>query len=259
MSEPGLRRILYVEDDADIREIVRMSLEKLGGFRVAVCDSCTQAMDVVDEFNPNLLLLDVMMPGVDGPATLKRLRERVSAESAPAIFITAKVEAGAMARYRDMGVLDVIVKPFDPMVLSKRIEHIWQQHQSGSHDVEGDEFERQLTQRSAVFVAQLPQQVQNLNDDLTAWLSAPQEAGLLENLNHKVHRLKGSGGTFGCSGISDLSRGLEESLVTLQAGRVTSGQVPALDKVEAMMEALREEVNRICGKPEKGSHQRTPF
>lgn len=137
MSQPTLSRILYVEDDADIREVVRMSLEMLGDFEVAACDSCADALSLVDEFKPELLLLDVMMPDVDGPATLRVLRERVSAESAPAIFITAKVEAGAMERYRKMGVVDVIVKPFDIVTLSGRIEQIWRRYRGTSND--GDE------------------------------------------------------------------------------------------------------------------------
>ena len=137
MSTPTLRRILYVEDDADIREIVSMSLEMLGKFQVAACDSCADALSLVDEFSPDLLLLDVMMPDVDGPATLLALRERASAESAPAIFITAKVEAGDMARYRKMGVLDVIVKPFDAMLLSSQVELIWLGSRSNSNDNSG--------------------------------------------------------------------------------------------------------------------------
>jgi len=134
MSEPTLSRILYVEDDDDIREIVKMSLEMLGRFQVAACDSCAAALSLVDEFSPELLLLDVMMPEVDGPATLRALRERVSAESAPAIFITARVEASDMQRYRKMGVLDVIVKPFDTVRLPGQIEQIWRHHRSSLND-----------------------------------------------------------------------------------------------------------------------------
>ena len=137
MPEPTLNRILYVEDDADIRTIVTMSLEKLGKFRVAACDSCAEALALVDDFRPDLLLLDVMMPDVDGPATLQVLRERVSTASAPAIFVTAKVQTGDIERYRKLGVLDVIIKPFDPMVLPGQIERIWQQHWSGANDYGG--------------------------------------------------------------------------------------------------------------------------
>ena len=134
MKQAALSRILYVEDDPDIRELVTMSLQALGRFQVAACDSCAAALELVDEFSPELLLLDVMMPDIDGPATLKVLRERVSAADAPAIFITAKVDAGDMARYREMGVLDVIVKPFDPMTLSGQIQHIWQGDRSVAND-----------------------------------------------------------------------------------------------------------------------------
>jgi len=129
-----LQRILYVEDDPDIRKIVSMSLEMVGEYTVAACESCADALRVVDDFAPDLLLLDVMMPEVDGPSTLQRLRGRESATDAPAVFITAKVQARDMAHYRQQGVLDVIVKPFDPMALSERVAEIWQQYRSGGHD-----------------------------------------------------------------------------------------------------------------------------
>ncbi|HSM32010.1 MAG TPA: response regulator [Woeseiaceae bacterium] len=136
-GDDTLHRILYVEDDADIRKIVSMSLEMVGSYTVASCGSCAEALQVVDDFGPELLLLDVMMPDVDGPATLRELRKRTSAENAPAVFITAKVQAGDMAQYRRLGVYDVIVKPFDPMVLPERVGQIWQQYRSGAYDHAG--------------------------------------------------------------------------------------------------------------------------
>jgi CheY-like chemotaxis protein len=89
---------------------------------------------LVDDFSPDLLLLDVMMPDMDGPATLHRLRQRDSAAHIPAVFITAKVQAGDMANYERLGVVDVIVKPFDPMLLCERIGQIWQRYRSDRHD-----------------------------------------------------------------------------------------------------------------------------
>jgi len=132
-----LQKILYVEDDADIRQIVSMSLEMVGHYTVTACGSCADALQEVDDFTPDLLLLDVMMPEVDGPSTLRQLRKRDSAVAAPAVFITAKVQAGDMAQYRQLGVLDVIVKPFDPMALSDRIGEIWQRYRSGGYDDAG--------------------------------------------------------------------------------------------------------------------------
>ena len=134
MTKDTLNRILYVEDDADIRKIVSLSLESIGDYAVAACGSCDDALQVVDDFDPDLLLLDVMMPDVDGPGTLRELRKRDSATDAPAVFITAKVQAGDLVKYRRLGVVDVIVKPFDPMMLSERIAEIWQQHRSGVYD-----------------------------------------------------------------------------------------------------------------------------
>ena len=137
MGRDTLHRILYVEDDADIRKIVSMSLEMVGDYTVASCGSCAEALQAVDDFDPELLLLDVMMPDVDGPATLRELRKRKSAADAPAVFITAKVQSADMAQYRRLGVFDVIVKPFDAMALPDRIGQIWQQYRSGAYDHAG--------------------------------------------------------------------------------------------------------------------------
>jgi CheY-like chemotaxis protein len=128
MSDARLKRILYVEDEADIREIVRMSLEMVGQYQVSACGSCADALDIVDEFDPDLLLLDVMMPDVDGPETLELLRQHNSAADTPAIFLTASVQADELERYGAMGVVDVIIKPFDPMQLPAQIEASWQAH-----------------------------------------------------------------------------------------------------------------------------------
>ncbi len=137
MHDDHLNKILYVEDDADIRKIVSMSLELVGDYTVAACGSCADALEMVDDFAPDLLLLDVMMPDVDGPATLRALRRREGTADTPAVFITAKVQAGDMAHYKQLGVFDVIIKPFDPMMLSDRIGQIWQQYRSSGHDVAG--------------------------------------------------------------------------------------------------------------------------
>ena len=109
---------------------------------------------------------------------------------------------------------------------------------------------------SAAFVAQLPRQVQALSDDLVAWLSVPRDAALLERLSHKVHQLKGAGSTFGCSGISDSARALEQRLATLRSD-ATGGSASAMDEVEAAMEALRGEANRIYGESAQGGHRGT--
>ncbi len=120
-----LQRILYVEDEQDIQEIAKLALEAVGGFTVKICSSGQAAVEVVTGFEPDLILLDVMMPGMDGPTTFEKLRKIPGVELLPVIFMTAKVLPQEVARYKEMGVLDVIPKPFDPMTLSATINSIW--------------------------------------------------------------------------------------------------------------------------------------
>jgi two-component system OmpR family response regulator len=124
-DDTSLRRILFVEDDPDIQTVAKMALEALGGFTVLACSSGAEALAAVDGFIPDLVLLDVMMPGMDGPATLAALRERPVGRDLPVVFMTAKVQAQEVARYRALGAEDVIAKPFDPMSLSDRVRTIW--------------------------------------------------------------------------------------------------------------------------------------
>lgn len=125
MLRPELRRILFVEDDPDIRMVATMALEAVGGFSVLACDSGTQAVEKAPTFDPDLVLLDVMMPGLDGPATLEALRRLPEIRETPVVFMTARVQTHEVARYREMGAADVIAKPFDPMALSDTVRSIW--------------------------------------------------------------------------------------------------------------------------------------
>jgi len=125
MVDDALSRILYVEDDADIRSVATFALETLGGFTVAGFDSGDLAIAAAASAQPQLLLLDVMMPGMDGPTTLTGLRAIPALRQVPAIFMTAKVQPQEITRYLAMGALDVIAKPFDPMALSDMVRAIW--------------------------------------------------------------------------------------------------------------------------------------
>lgn len=123
--EDGLKRILYVEDDPDIQAVARLALEAVGGFTVRVCSSGPEALAEVAAFAPDLILLDVMLPGMDGPSMLKALRGVQAARQTPVIFMTAKVRPQEIAHYRALGALDVIAKPFDPLTLPDSIRSIW--------------------------------------------------------------------------------------------------------------------------------------
>jgi len=125
MKDPGLRRILLVEDDPDIQMVGKMALEAIGGFTVLSCGSGTDALACLGEFAPDLVLLDVMMPGMDGPATLAALRQTPMGRDLPVVFMTARVQAQEVAAYRAMGAEDVIAKPFDPMSLAQQVQTVW--------------------------------------------------------------------------------------------------------------------------------------
>lgn len=126
MSDIPLSRILYVEDDADVRKVATFALKMVGKFTVEACASGEEALEKAVAFAPQLLLLDVMMPGMDGPTTLIRLRELPEIAEVPAVFMTAKVQPQEVGRYRELGSLDVISKPFDPMTLAASVRGIWE-------------------------------------------------------------------------------------------------------------------------------------
>jgi len=123
-----LKRILYVEDEPDIQAVARIALENVGGFTLEICNSGQEAIARGPGFKPDLLLLDVMMPGMDGVTTLQELRKLPGLQSIPAMFMTAKVQPSEVAQLRQHGAIDVIPKPFDPMTLSENIRSLWNKH-----------------------------------------------------------------------------------------------------------------------------------
>ena len=123
-----LRRILVLDDDTDIRTIVRMSLEFTGSFEVIECSEGSRALSMVKETKPDLVLLDVMMPDIDGPSVLKILRDDPQTTSIPIIFLTAKLQSSDVASFQKLGALGVIGKPFDPMTLGDTIINLWKGH-----------------------------------------------------------------------------------------------------------------------------------
>lgn len=130
-----LSRIVYVEDEPDIQAIVRIALETIGGLAVTVYGSGQEAVTSAAQVRPQLLLLDVMMPGLDGPATLRRLREQRDLQNVPAIFMTAKAQPQEIEQLLSHGAIAVVSKPFDPMQLAAELRQHWQAWQQAQpHD-----------------------------------------------------------------------------------------------------------------------------
>jgi len=121
-----LKRVLYVEDEPDIQKVAKLALETVGNLEVLICSSGAEAIEKAAPYEPDLLLLDVMMPGMDGPATLAALRAIESLADVPAVFLTAKVMPSEMEAFKEMGAIDVIAKPFDPMTLADQVRAAWE-------------------------------------------------------------------------------------------------------------------------------------
>ncbi len=127
MTASKLEKILCIEDQLDIQAVVKVALESVGKLTVKTCDSGQQALREVLEFEPDLILLDVMMPGLDGPSTLSALRKIPETVETPVIFMTAKVMDSEVQSYKEMGAIGVIAKPFDPINLASQVRAIWEQ------------------------------------------------------------------------------------------------------------------------------------
>lgn len=121
-----LKRILCVEDEADIRTVAKLALETVGGFSVELASSGEEALLRARDFLPELLLLDVMMPGMDGPATLRALRALPETAAVPAIFLTARAHPSEVMSLKEQGAIGVITKPFDPMKLAEQVRSLWE-------------------------------------------------------------------------------------------------------------------------------------
>ena len=117
-------RILYVDDEPDIREIAEIALGLDPAFDVRTAASGREALAVVEDWVPDVALLDVMMPEMDGPALLERIRERPELAKLPVIFVTARAQRSELQNFRTLDAAGVIAKPFDPMTLASQVRTI---------------------------------------------------------------------------------------------------------------------------------------
>ena len=123
---PALRHILCIDDERDILDVAKMCLEVLGGFEVVCCDSGPAGLAQAAGSPPDLILLDVMMPEMNGPETLERLQADAVLAKIPVVFVTARIQAEEVRSYLRIGATAVIPKPFDPMALAGQVREIWE-------------------------------------------------------------------------------------------------------------------------------------
>ena len=125
MPAQPLNRICYVEDDEDIQRIVRMSLERIGKMTVEVVGDPMVAIERINAFKPDLVMLDWMMPGMDGPTLFRKMRETPETKDLPVVFITAKASQRELDELKTMGALGTISKPFSPKDLPEQLRALW--------------------------------------------------------------------------------------------------------------------------------------
>lgn len=125
MPERPLNRICYVEDDEDIQRIVRMSLERVGKMTVEIVGDPTAAIEAITSFRPDLVMLDWMMPAMDGPTLFQQMKLRAETKSLPVVFITAKAAQRDLDELMKMGAAGTISKPFSPKDLPDQLRAIW--------------------------------------------------------------------------------------------------------------------------------------
>jgi CheY-like chemotaxis protein len=211
MSATALRTVLYVDDEPDIRKIVQIALGLANDLEVHIGDSGIRALEMARELQPDVVLLDVMMPGLDGPATLSRMRADPALAHIPVIFMTAKAMPKEIAKFRELGAVGVIAKPFDPMLLSKQLFGLWEDRPA--EDLSPAERPEETNLR--LHVAKLGEKFLDRSRDEAIVLRALSEHAhegnpiVIEEIERMAHKIHGSGSMFGFSAVSDCAAEIE--------------------------------------------------
>jgi two-component system OmpR family response regulator len=200
MDRMQLKTILYVDDEADIREIVQMALGIDKDLIVHTCESGERALAQMLNLRPDLLLLDVMMSGMDGPTTLSRMREYPALANIPVIFMTAKALPREVARFREMGAIGVIGKPFDPMKLSQQVLAMWTKAPHTGPTRDNPALQSRLDQLSGEFLQRTLEDLAALRARLGSTAAA--EGATLKQVERLAHRIRGAGAALGFEAVS---------------------------------------------------------
>jgi CheY-like chemotaxis protein len=193
-------RVLHVDDEPDIREIVQISLNLDPGMETRSCASGPDALEAIKAWTPDIVLLDVMMPIMDGPATLALLRENVQTADIPVVFMTARVQTRERDRLLALGAVEVIAKPFDPMGLPAKLRSCVPAANpfaalQDAFVLRADQDKVELSKFQALLGA--------------GALSEP----ALAEIRSMAHRLAGAAGIFGFAALSEAASVLEEAIL----------------------------------------------
>ena len=246
MSTRDFQSVLYVDDDADICSIVQATLRLVPGLNVQTAGSGERAIDLAYELRPDLVLMDVMMPGLDGPSTLKRMRQSILLAEIPVIFLTAKVLPAEISQFLQLGAIGVIVKPFDPLKLYADLVALWHKGAIAA---------------PSLIASGAQSSAENQIDSLTssflqrAWTDAINLAKMIEHaqkgdrsvfpeVERISHSLHGAGAMFGFPKISEIGGKIArmvEGLVA-NAGQDCAGERLILQQLVESSKQLAQEV-----------------
>jgi CheY-like chemotaxis protein len=218
-------RILHVDDEPDIREVVELSLGLDPSLSVHSCASGGEALAAASDWPPDLILLDVMMPGMDGPATLARLRGASQTADIPVVFMTARAQARELEHFRSLGAAGVIPKPFDPLTLAGMVRQYAPVAEA-----------RRAALREA-FISRARADARALAD-LRPDLAADENAAVaVDGVGAIAHALAGSAGIYGFHGISIDAAALEDAIAMVRTGNGSLDEVAhTLDCLAARIE-----------------------
>jgi two-component system OmpR family response regulator len=215
--------ILHIDDDPDIRAVVAMALELDSKLAVRSSGSGEEGLAAAMLYAPDLILLDVMMPAMDGPTTLAHLQARPETEDIPVVFMTARAQKRERDQFMGLGVIDVIAKPFDPLTLAEVVR--------------GHLHTAKIDQLGGRFLRRLRTEASTLAEYRGTLSSDPTSSVALAGLQSQAHKLAGAAGVFGFPTVSRAASLLEGSVIDRRAGRGTGGRIET--DLDSLLDSLR--------------------
>jgi two-component system OmpR family response regulator len=236
MPTRKIASVLYVDDDPDICEVVKTTLCLIAGLDVHTAGSGEQAIDLAFELRPDLVLMDVMMPGLDGPSTLKRMRGHALLADIPVIFLTAKVLPAEVARFLQLGAIGVIGKPFDPLKLCDELFALWQDsrvhcEKIGATDAEQARVKAEVGSLTDNFLQRTRNDVVHLRAIIER--ARHENRSVFEEAQRIAHSIHGAGAMFGFPDVSATGGAIErlvEDVMASTAGLSSKCEPAVLQK-----------------------------
>jgi CheY-like chemotaxis protein len=237
MTKRTLRRILMVEDDPDIQEVTTLLLSTVGGFDVRAYGSAGEALQAAQAYDPDLILLDVMMPGLDGQGAFAAFRQMPETAATPVIFMTARVQPREILEYRQLGSLGVIPKPFDPDTLAETIQGMWDRYQNARLN---EARREDLAALRKLYAEDLPERLRAIEGAAARLRDKGWDGEIAASIYEMAHRLAGSAAIYGFPAVSEAAT----RVATLEHATGSNGSArgdprPLLKLVAALSTALR--------------------